>query len=120
MPQVRAEEPEGDLAPARPTVDRLQIEIVEDRDEEALRIALDEHALPLGPADPRAHVGLEAPGPDVLVVALQVEDERPQRNEDGARGRGSHRVLGQGVRAYRDAQSAALGKVQQDGSELLP
>src|SRR2546421_1383410 len=120
MPQVGAEEPEGDLAPASPAVDRFQVEVVEGRDEVALRVALDEYPRLLGLADPRAHVGLEAPGPDLLVAALEVEDERAQRDRDRTGGRESRRLLSKGVRAHRDPESAALGKVGQDGLEVLP
>src|SRR5438270_3660617 len=82
MSQIGTEKPEGDLSLARPSVDGLEIEIVKDGDEPALRITFREHVRSLGFAYSRASVRLEALGPDMLEVALQVEDERPQWNED--------------------------------------
>src|SRR6266568_3245595 len=120
MSQIGTEKPDGDLSLARPSVDGLEVEIVEVGDEPALRITFREHVRSLGSAYPRAHVGLEALGPDVLEVALQIEDERPQWNEDRTRRWGGSRLFGQRVRAHDHPESTSPSKIDEDGPELFP
>src|SRR5438132_10614216 len=120
MSQIGTEKPEGDLSLARPSVDGLEIEIVKDGDELALRITFREHVRSLGFAYSRAHVRLEALGPDVLEVALQVEDERPQWNEDRTRRWGGSRLFGQRIRPHGHPESFSPGKIDEDGPKLFP
>src|SRR2546422_10181056 len=114
MSQIGTEKPEGDLSLARPSVDGLEIEIVKDGDEPALRITFREHVRSLGFAHSRAHVRLEALGPDMLELARQLEDERPQWNDDRTRRWGvagcSANGFGRTVtrRAFRRARSTRM------------
>src|SRR5437660_5024537 len=120
MSQIGTEKPEGDLSLARPSVDGLEIEIVKGGDEPALRITFREHVRSLGFAHSRAHVRLEALGPDMLEVALQVEDERPQWNEDRTWRWGGSRLFGQRIRPHGHPESFSPGKIDEDGPELFP
>src|SRR2546421_10417500 len=120
MSQIGTEKPEGDLSLARPSVDGLEIEIVKDGDELALRITFREHVRSLGFAHSRAHVRLEALGPDMLEVALQVEDERPQWNEDRTRRWGDSRLFNQRIRPHGRPESFSPGQKHEGGPDVVP
>src|SRR2546423_5905021 len=119
MSEGGAEEPEGDLCLTRPSVDGLEIKIVKDRDEPAIRIIFRDYFRPLRLTYSRADIRLEAVGPDVLEVSLQFESERPQWDEDRSRRRRGSRLLGQGVRAHGHPEGTPPRKVDEYVSQLF-
>src|SRR5438132_5511680 len=56
----------------------------------------------------------------MLEVALQVEDERLQWNEDRTRRWEGSRLFGQRIRSQGHPESFSSGKIDEDGPELFP